>query len=157
MSVFLPAILYTVYQVLEVGLMDGLEYRYVNKGIFLVHNFPDILRVRKDEIKSMRYPFMSAVLSGFICCIPLLLPLIIKLVLLFIYKNKIDRSRLVKLLILISIAYTISDLIALATYDPSKLHTIGYLYLARNHDWFYGAHILSEVISILSIILCIRK
>ena len=148
--------IFTIYQALEVGIVELIEYRYVNEKIFTEHNFIHILRFPRGA--DLKYPSLMAILSGFVCCIPLLISLGFKLCLLFsVRKKKINNELLKECYIAIACILTIGDIIALYIYDISERGAIpDYIYCGINHTYFYIFHILSEIVSILSIIASLK-
>ena len=63
---------FLLYQALEAGLMDALEFTYFNKQIFYEHNFPDILGVVSNH--KFKLGSGAAFASGLKCCVPLVIP-----------------------------------------------------------------------------------
>ena len=144
-SYYMLPSLFFIYQALEVGLMDVIEFKYVNKNVFYEHNFPDILGIQGEKI--MKQGSWSAFISGIKCCPPLLIPCIAKIAIFAIKKAPLT-SRLYKIHACLATLLFVGDIITLSTFNASK-HNI-----YRNHSVFYTIHIGFEVISIFTCLFC---
>lgn len=143
--VHLLPIAFLLYQALEVGLMDALEFKYFNRQVFYEHNFPDILGVVTNH--KFKLGSGAAFVSGLKCCIPLVMPCLVKNIALYIRKPPTTR-RLFKIHAVLAGLLITGDIITLATFDQS-IHSI-----YRNHELFYKLHICTEVISMVACIFC---
>merc|ERR1712196_391581 len=141
--------------IFKVGIMDYVEFKYVNREIYEMHNFPDVMGISEDEGNGFH-----AFLSGVVCSLPLLAFLAFKLNTLgaairfgFFYGGG---PRILSLIhFILFILSTLSFGLVLLTY---KLYTnsineteldIDDIYWI--HNWFYGIFITVEVFSNLSI------
>ena len=133
-SKFIVPIYFFCFQTIEVGLVDTIEFKYVNPTVFYHHNFPDILGIPRGGA-------FDAFISGVKCCPPLSIPCGLKILALSMNKN-ISAKRLFKVHAWLSVGLLAADLLVLYTFNPN--HSDIY----RNHDWFYGLHGAAELASI---------
>lgn len=154
MNIFLLSLLFTIYQILQVGLMDGIECCFVNEHVYIKHNFPDILKM--EYFYKVPDTFFYAMLSGIMCAAILLIPsFLVKLVILYFCRKNTNSSLLTIFHIIIASIFTVADLVVLANFDSSseKIQSDeNYIYI--NHKWFYYIHIRTEILSFVSILLC---
>lgn len=153
-------IVYTLYQIIEIGIIDGIEYRFVNKDVFVRHNFPDILRRQHNE--KDRHNFMLAVLSGIICGWPLLISLAIKILIAVSMRKTISKKVTLYSHIVLALLFTFADGITLATFDKSMEEKDPFVfqesnYTYRNHILLYKIHAFTELASFISILIQWKK
>ncbi|ADM11357.1 uncharacterized protein Eint_040670 [Encephalitozoon intestinalis ATCC 50506] len=158
-KMFLVVIIFWIFQVVEVGVIDALEHAFVNAKVYQVHNFPDILGM--DYNKDIRYINFYAFLSGVICTWILVFPLTIKLVILAVFGTEDDSEKVGDYFLWFHLALllllTFADILILWTCDRDTLRAqatdaYGLYYIYRNHKLFYLSHLVAEIVSLVGVV-----
>lgn len=77
--------------------------------------------------------------------------MIIRILLLLTLRKKVEITALTGMFILITLVFTISDLVVILTFDEKRMFLPIKYKIFRNHFWIELIHFLSEIASIILI------
>lgn len=119
-------VIFLLYEILEVSLMDALELFFGNEIVYKVHNFPDILGLHFRDFKNTRFlKYFLAAKSGFVCSWPLLFAFLFKLLFSPCLRNIpfVSNGWFFYIHCFLALVFTVWDLVSILSFDIEK-HSI---------------------------------
>ena len=136
-------------QMIEISVMDALELYIGNEKVFRHHNFPDILGLKYDDYSKTKFmKYYLAAKSGFLCAIPLGLTYFLKCgaAQFRVICGRTNIKHIFFMHLIIFIVFLTIDIF-------NTIHFANNDDMFKVHVGFYKSHIISEIISIICILL----